>query len=85
VIAQSGTFVFPHDIERPIDQILARKKNLIAKFVLRGAGLRKRALGELYRMNITHATLFPDRDGLARPLACELESHYAFDPTEGEA
>jgi hypothetical protein len=84
VIAQSGTFVFPHDIERPIDQILARKKNLIAKFVLRGAGLRKRALGELYRMNITHATLFPDLDGLARSLAYELESHYAFDPTQEE-
>ncbi len=84
VIAQSGTFVFPCDIERPIDQILAKKKNLIAKLVLRGPALRKEGLRELYRMNITHATLFPDLDGLARSLAYELESHYAFDPTEAE-
>jgi hypothetical protein len=35
---------------------------------------------ELYRMNITQATLFPDLDGLARSLAYELEYHWAFDP-----
>lgn len=85
VIAQSGTFAFPWDIERPIDEILSSQEGVIAKFVLRGRGLRKRALGELYRMNITNATLFPDLDGLARSLAFELEYHYAYDPTEGEA
>lgn len=82
VIAQSGTFVFPWDIERPVDEILARQDGIIAKFVLRGRTLRKQGLGELYRMNITNATLFPDLDGLARSLAFELESHYAYDPTD---
>jgi hypothetical protein len=27
----------------------------------------------LYRMNITHATLFPDLDGLSRSIGYELE------------
>ena len=41
---------------------------------------------ELYRMNITQATLFPDLDGLARSLAYELEFHWAYDPrTSGPA
>jgi hypothetical protein len=31
---------------------------------------------------VTHATLFPDLDGLARSTAYELEQHWAFDPTE---
>jgi hypothetical protein len=57
----------------------------MAKLVLRGPELRKRALRELYRMNITYATLFPDLDGLARSLAFELEHHYAFDPTEDDS
>ena len=38
------------------------------------------ALRDLYLMNMTHATLFPDLDGLARSLAYELENHWAFDP-----
>ena len=35
---------------------------------------------ELYRMNVTQATLFPDLDGLARSLAYELEFHWAYNP-----
>jgi hypothetical protein len=35
---------------------------------------------ELYRMNITYATLFPDLDGLAKSLAYELEFHWAYNP-----
>jgi hypothetical protein len=35
---------------------------------------------ELYKMNITQATLFPDLDGLARSLAYELEFHWAYNP-----
>ena len=85
VIAQSGTFAFPWDIDRPIDQLLSKKKGLVAKFVLRSPELRKGALRELYRMNITYATLFPDLDGLARSLAFELEQHFAFDPTASES
>src|SRR5262249_6965591 len=42
--------------------------------------LRETAIRELYGMNITHATLFPDVDGLARSMAYELEYHWAFDP-----
>ena len=34
----------------------------------------------LYDMNITHATLFPDLDGLAKSLAYELEFNWAYNP-----
>ena len=84
IIAQSGTFVLPYDITRPVDEVLAKKSNLIAKFVLQGTSLRKHALRELYRMNITEATLFPDLDGLARSLKYELEYHWRFDPSESK-
>lgn len=84
IIAQSGTFVIPYDITRPVDEILAKRPNLIAKFVLQGASLRKQTLRELYRMNITEATLFPDLDGLARSLKYELEYHWRFDPSKSK-
>jgi hypothetical protein len=35
---------------------------------------------ELYRMNITYATLFPDLEGLARSMGYELEFHWAYNP-----
>jgi len=82
VVAQSGTFACPSDITRPVDEILSKKKGVVAKLVLR-AKLRRRALRELYRMNITYATLFPDLDGLGRSLHFELENHWQFDPTVG--
>src|SRR5262245_16940682 len=82
VVAQSGTFAFPSDITRPVDEILSNKSGVVTKLVLR-AKLRKRALRELYRMNITYATLFPDLDGLGRSLHFELENHWQFDPTVG--
>lgn len=81
VVAQSGTFAFPFDITRPLDEILSKREGVIAKLILR-AKFRRQALRELYRMNITYATLFPDLDGLARSLAFELENHWQFDPTE---
>lgn len=81
LIAQSGTFACPVDLTRPIDDILGQQDNTIVKFVLKGTKLRQQALNELYRMNITHATLFPDLDGLARSLRYELETHYLYDPT----
>lgn len=80
VVAQSGTFAWPFDITRSLDAILSKKKNVITKLVL-PANIRRQALKELYRMNITYATLFPDLDGLARSLAFELESHWRYDPT----
>jgi len=82
LIAQSGTFACPFDITKPIDEILTEKEDTIAKFVLKGPKLRKQAMQELYRMNITHATLFPDLDGLSRSLRYELETHFRYDPTE---
>ena len=81
LIAQSGTFACPVDLNLPIDEILSARDNSIVKFVLKGSILRQQALNELYRMNITHATLFPDLDGLARSLRYELETHYLYDPT----
>jgi hypothetical protein len=48
---------------------------MIEKVVL-GRGLRAEGMHALYRMNITHATLFPDLDGLARSIAYELEESW---------
>jgi hypothetical protein len=42
--------------------------------------MRNQGMRELYRMNITYATLFPDLDGLARSMAYELEFHWAYNP-----
>jgi len=81
VVAQSGTFAWPFDVTRPLDVILSRKEDVIVKLTLK-ADVRLPALRELYRMNITYATLFPDLDGLARSLAFELEHHWRFDPTK---
>jgi len=80
LIAQSGTFICPTDIHQPLENQLSRR-GIVAKIVLRGPQIRKEALAELYRMNISQATLFPDLDGLARSLRYELETHYAYDPT----
>jgi hypothetical protein len=79
--AQSGTFAVPGVLDVPMEEILSRypePENMIAKFVLPAASLRETALRELYRMNITNATLFPDLDGLARSMAYELEFHWAY-------
>ena len=67
----------------PVEEILARypePENMIAKFVLPAGEVRDTALRELYRMNITYATLFPDLDGLARSMGYELEFHWAYNP-----
>ncbi len=83
LIAQSGTFALPGILTQPMEDILSGypdPKNTLVKFILPSDKLRKRALRELYRMNITNATLFPDLDGLARSLGYELEFHWRFDP-----
>lgn len=88
LIAQSGTFVMPGVLDRPVEAILAgfpEPDSLLVKFVLSRDGMRDQAMRELYNMNLTHATLFPDLDGLARSMAYELEYHWAFDPRTGEA
>jgi len=76
LIAQSGTFAVPSTLNEPLENILSGykdPKNTLAKFILSRDRVRDEGMRELYRMNITHATLFPDLDGLARSLAYELE------------
>ena len=80
LIAQSGTFVVPAVLDMPIEQIIDKDRdNTLAKLVLANS-VREIGMRELYRMNITHATLFPDLDGLAKSLAYELEFHWAYNP-----
>ena len=83
LIAQSGTFAIPGVIDRSMDEILSAypdPKNTLVKFILETGKIRDQGMRELYRMNVTHATLFPDLDGLSRSLAYELEFHWAYDP-----
>ena len=83
LIAQSGTFVLPGVLDQPIERILQQypnPKETLIKFLLPVEKIRDKGMRELYRMNITQATLFPDLDGLARSLAYELEFHWAYDP-----
>ena len=81
LIAQSGTFAVPGVLDVPIEEMLSDRdqENILAKFILTNA-VREVGMRELYRMNITHATLFPDLDGLARSMGYELEFHWAYNP-----
>ena len=86
LIAQSGTFAVPGVLDMPLDEILsdADQENILAKFVLTHA-VREVALRELYRMNITYATLVPrsgrpgEIDGLRTGIPLGLQS-----PDHGE-
>ncbi len=85
LIAQGGTFVVPGVLNTPVEELVAdASSTAVVKFVLSTENVRKEAMRDLYKMNITHATLFPDIDGLARSLAFELEYHWAFDPATME-
>jgi hypothetical protein len=81
LIAQSGTFLVPGVLDVPVEEILSDRDqvNILAKFVLANS-VREQGMRELYRMNITYATLFPDLDGLARSVGYELEFHWAYNP-----
>ncbi len=81
LIAQSGTFAVPGVLDIPIEDILrdADPENILAKIVLTNP-VREVGMRELYRMNITYATLFPDLDGLAKSMGYELEFHWAYNP-----
>lgn len=76
LLAQSGTFVLPGVLDRSVDDILdshyPASEPILHKFIL-PFEMREQAMLNLYRMNITYATLFPDLDGLARASALELE------------
>ena len=83
LIAQSGTFLVPGVLDKSIESILKeypKPRETLIKFILPADKIREKGMRELYRMNITQATLFPDLDGLARSLAYELEFHWAYDP-----
>jgi hypothetical protein len=81
LIAQSGTFAVPGVLDVPIEEILGDRdqESILAKIVLTNA-VREVGMRELYRMNITYATLFPDLDGLARSMRYELEFHWGYNP-----
>jgi hypothetical protein len=81
LIAQSGTFAVPGVLDVPVEEILSHRdqENILAKFVLTNP-VREVGMRELYRMNITFATLFPDLDGLARSMGYELEFHWGYNP-----
>jgi hypothetical protein len=55
------------------------QENILAKIILPNP-VREVGMRELYRMNITYATLFPDLDGLAKSMGYELEFHWAYNP-----
>jgi len=83
LIAQSGTFLVPGILDKSVEEILKEypnPKDTLIKFILPVEKIREKGMRELYRMNVTQATLFPDLDGLARSLAYELEYHWAYDP-----
>lgn len=88
LVAQSGMFAVPGLLDRPLDQILDGYDTgapLMQKLLL-PPSIRDEAMRTLYRMNITHASLFPDLDGLARSLAFELEMVWGgagADPEQG--
>jgi len=76
LVAQSGLFVVPGLLDKPLDVILdsyGGSGELLTKFVL-APSMRDEAMRSLYRMNVTYATLFPDLDGLARSVSYELEA-----------
>jgi hypothetical protein len=78
LVAQSGLLVVPGVLEQPLDLLLggyAPGETLVER-VLIAAKAREQAMHELYRMNITQATLFPDLEGLARSIAYELEENW---------
>src|SRR5579863_3723578 len=81
LIAQSGTFAVPGVLDLPVEEILSDhdQHNILAKIVLTNA-VREVGMRELYRMNITYATLFPDLDGLAKSMGYELEFHWGYNP-----
>jgi hypothetical protein len=81
LIAQSGTFAVPGVLDVAVEDILSDtdQENILAKIVLANA-VREVGMRELYRMNITFATLFTDLDGLAKSMGYELEFHWGYNP-----
>ncbi|GMU73504.1 MAG: hypothetical protein AMXMBFR42_29570 [Burkholderiales bacterium] len=85
LVAQSGLLVMPGTLRQPLAELLDAyddREPLIEKIVL-DRTLRGEAMHQLYRMNITQATLFPDLEGLARSIAYELEETWPTAARDG--
>jgi hypothetical protein len=74
LIIQQGVFLCPGDVSVPFTQNLKamggwnEARNVIkVRFVL-DRGFRRQAMAELFRMNVSRATLFPGLDGFAQSL-----------------
>lgn len=78
LVAQSGLLVIPGVLDQPLDALLDEyaHEQVLVERVLIEPQARAEAMHELYRMNITHATLFPDLEGLARSIVYELEENW---------
>lgn len=75
LVAQSGIFVVPGVLDKTLDKIIESYQagnSLIKKMILTQS-MRSEAMQELYRMNITYPSLFPDLHGLAKSIAYELQ------------
>ncbi len=83
IIAQAGTFVVPGVLDKPVESIITDNyvdgEKCVKKIILKKE-IRDEAMRDLYRSNITEATLFPGIDGMARSLAFDLEIHWAYNP-----
>ncbi len=80
--AQSGTFLVPTVLDVSIGDLLLEREDsarALVKLVVATSKVRTPAMIELYRMNISQATLFPGLDGLARSMAQELEINWKPD------
>lgn len=78
LVAQSGLLVVPGVLDMTLDDLLEEYAHgqVLVERVLLSQEMRAQAMHELYRMNITHATLFPDLEGLARSIVYELEESW---------
>ncbi|MCK9419091.1 MAG: FRG domain-containing protein [Nitrospirae bacterium] len=79
LIIQQGVFLCPGNVSIPFEKNLKalpewHKKENIIKFVIKmkDPAEYKKALEKLYRMNISHESLFPGLDGVAKSLKSKL-------------
>jgi len=78
---QQGVFLFPGDIGVPFEENLSAREymaqssdNLVKFKIKTDVGLRVEIIKNLYRMNISRATLFPGLVGFAESLRTRLPS-----------
>lgn len=84
LIAQAGTFLVPTVLDCPLDSLLLERDHsarALLKLQIETSKVRRDAIRQLYRMNISQATLFPGLDGLARSMAQELEINWRQNAT----